>query len=131
MFTEGITFRPRNGLPAECYWRIRAWCDEYGFSMSDVLNAVVVPLAYYLENHCYIDPVQQNAVVELNVGPLAIHHVLANGRVFPLRKDTTGNRNIIEREKIDEAIAYWKQMNEHHPTIADIQLLDAKIKPAS
>jgi hypothetical protein len=130
-FTEGITFRPRNGLAAECYWRIRKWCDINGFSMSDVLNALMPPVAYYLENHCHIDEKKQMAMVELNVGHLPIYHVLANGRVFPLRKDTLGNRGIIERDKIDEAIAYWKQRNDSHPTVADLQLLDAKVQRAT
>lgn len=128
MFTEGITVRPRNGLPAECYWRIRAWCDENGFSMSDVFNAFIIPLAYYLENHCIIDEKQQRAVVELNIGHLPIYHVLANGRVFPLRRDTSGNRGIMERDRIEKAIAYWKAENEHSPTTADLILLDAKVK---
>jgi hypothetical protein len=127
-YTNGITFRPRNGLPAESYWKIRRWCDNYGFSMSDVMNAVIVPLAYYLENHCSIDEEHQRALVELNVGHLPIYHVLSNGRVFPLRRDTTGNREVIERTEIDEALAYWKEQNASHPTIADLQLLDAKIK---
>jgi hypothetical protein len=127
-FTEGITFRPRNGLPAESYWKVRRWCDDHGFSMSDVMNAVMVPLAYYLENHCMIDEAQQRAVVEMNVGHLPIYHVLSNGRVFPLRRDTSGDRNIIERERIDAAVKFWEEQNAEHPTIADLQLLDARIK---
>jgi hypothetical protein len=48
-----------------------------------------------------------------------------------LRKDTLGNRGIIERDKIDEAIAYLKQRNDSHPTVADLQLLDAKVQRAT
>lgn len=127
-YTNGITFRPRNGLPAEAYWKIRRWCDDNGFSMSDVWNAIIVPLAYYLENHTMIDEEHQCAWVECNIGHLPIYHVLSNGRVFPLRRDTSGNREIIEREEIDRALAYWKEQNASHPTVADLQLLDAKVK---
>jgi len=124
MFTEGITFRPRNGLSAECYWRIRKWCDDNGFSLSDVLNALMPPVAYYLENHCTIDEKRQMAMVELNVGELPIYHCMG-GKVYPLRKDTQGNRSVIDSEKIQEAIGYWKLRNDHQPNVLDLQLLNA------
>jgi hypothetical protein len=128
MYTDATTFRPRNGLSAECYWRIRRWCADNGFAFSDVLNALMPPVAYYLENHCAIDHDRNVATVILNVGELPIYHVL-NGRLYPLRNEVGGARNVLETEKIQEAIAYWKDRNTKRPSLIDLQLLDGKSKP--
>jgi hypothetical protein len=123
MFTDATTFRPRNGLPAECYWRIRHWCDTNGFAFSDVLNALMAPVAYYLENHCVIDHDRQMAKVILNIGELPIYHVL-NGRLYPLRRELDA-KNTLQVAKIEKALEYWKERNATQPCLADLQLLDS------
>src|SRR5476649_451186 len=106
MYTESSTFRPRNGIPAEAYWRVRKWCEMEGFSFSDVFNAVIVPLAYYLENHCMIFPAQGRAEVILNVGKMEILHVF-NGKMYPLLKDTNTTKDVITLQQIQDRIDHW------------------------
>jgi hypothetical protein len=122
-YTEATTFRPRNGLPAEAYWRIREWCEKNGFTLSDVLNAIVVPLAYYLENHCLVDKQRSMATVELMAGPVDILHVF-NGKCYPLASQTNHpHKNTLSLEDIRMRVAFWHQRNKTNPTHADIVLL--------
>jgi hypothetical protein len=124
MHTEATTFRPRNGLPAECYWRIREWCERNGFTLSDVLNAIIVPTAYYLENHCKVDAPRSMATVDLNCGPVDILHVF-NGKCYPLQSQTTHeNKNTLTLEDIQEKVDYWAVRNRSTPTHTDLLLLD-------
>jgi hypothetical protein len=122
-FTEATTFRPRNGVSAESYWRIRAWCEKNGFTLSDVLNAILVPVAYYLENHCKVDTQRSKATVDLNVGPVDILHVF-NGKCYPLASAKPNeNKNTLTLEDIQVRIDYWKQRNASNPTHYDLLLL--------
>lgn len=125
MFTEPTTFRPRNGLSAEAYWRVRAWCEKNGFSLSDVLNAVIVPLAYYLENHCQIDLAKSKATVILNVGELDILHVF-QGKCYPLMSSTTTTKDTLSLENMRERITHWKQRNAERPESYDLMILPKK-----
>jgi len=111
MYNEPITFRPRNGLSAEAYWEVRHWCDKNGFAFSDVFNAVIVPLAYYLNNFCQIDEARSIATVALNVGDLKIAHVWG-GKCYPLMKDKTDSRKVaFTLDELQERIDYWKKRN--------------------
>lgn len=119
---EQTTFRPRNGISAECYWRIRVWCEENGFSLSDVLNAIMPPVAYYLENHCQIDAVKSKADVIMNFGKVEILHV-HNGKCYPLA--TTNQKDAISLDTMRNKVEEWKQRNIERPTQYDL-LLHAK-----
>lgn len=134
MFTDATTIRPRNGLSAECYWRIRHWCEKNGFSFSDVINAVMVPIAYYLENYATIDRKKSMATVEMNMGPVDILHVF-QGKCYPLATETASDdKHAITLEQIEERITHWKKINASTPTTYDLLLLNtnthaqAKIK---
>lgn len=119
MFTEPTAFRPRNGAPAQAYWEIREWCSKNGFSMSDVLNAIVIPLAYYLNNHCRIDTQKSMAVVELNIGNLPIFHVF-NGGLYPLRSKVDSTKDHPDLEEIQRRVAHWREQNRVHPNRIDL-----------
>lgn len=125
MFTEHTTFRPRNGLSAEAYWRVRAWCEKNGFNFSDVLNAVIVPLAYYLENFCTVDIERSKATVILNVGELEILHVF-KGKCYPLastvEREGQDNQTL---KTIQERLAHWRKKNENSSEYYDL------IKPST
>lgn len=125
MFTEPTTFRPRNGLSAEAYWRVRAWCEKEGFSLSDVLNAVIVPLAYYLENHCIVDKIRSKAVVILNIGELDILHVF-QGKCYPLVSSTETTKDTLSLENMRTRIEHWKKRNTERPEQYDLMILPKK-----
>lgn len=119
MFTDTMSFRPRNGLPAECYWRIRKWCSDNGFAVSDVFNSIIIPLAYYLETHCVVEPEKSMATVELNVGKLPILHVF-NGKCYPLLKHKQDpSKRAYTSEELQERIDYWQNQNEKEPQVFD------------
>lgn len=118
MTGDTTTFRPRNGLSAEGYWRIRAWCQKNGFSFSDVLNALMYPVAYYLENHCEVDKQRNMAKVILNVGTLSIPHVFG-GKMYPLATEQSGDRETVTQEIIQEKVALWMERNKEKPTLYD------------
>lgn len=122
MAFDATTFRPRNGLSAECYWRVREWCEKNGFTFSDVLNAIIVPLAYYLENHCVVDRKRNMATVVLNVGELPILHVF-NGKVYPLATQK-GGEDTLTLAAIREKVAEWEERNRERPTLYDLLLKD-------
>jgi hypothetical protein len=49
MTSELISFRPlKENLVI--FWRLRRWCFENGFSFSDIINSILEPLLYHLEN---------------------------------------------------------------------------------
>lgn len=122
MFTEPTTFRPRNGLSVEAYWRIRAWCKKNGFNFSDVLNAVIIPIAYYLENHCKIDKLRSKATVTLDIGDLDILHVF-QGKCYPLASDSAdGKKDGPSLEDMQKRIAHWKARNKERPQHYDLML---------
>ena len=122
MNTETISFRPRNGLSAECYWKMRRWCTQHGFAVSDVFNSIVIPLSYYLENYCKIEPEKSMATVELNIGFLPILHVFG-GRCYSLLEDTNNpRRRAFTLEEIQERIDYWENRNAETPEIYDTML---------
>ena len=121
-YTEATTFRPRNGAPAECYWRVRAWCEKNGFSLSDVLNAMMPPLAYYLENHSIVDPERSMATVDLMVGPVEILHVF-NGKCYPLATEIQADRKVMDLDEIQKRIDYWHERNSVDPSEFDKLLL--------
>lgn len=123
MFTEATTIRPRNGASAESYWRIRYWCEKNGFTLSDVINAVMVPLAYYLENHCQVEKKRNMATVELNAGFVDILHVFG-GKCYPLATSQLSNKPSLTLPDIQKRIDYWKEQNKHHPTTYDLLLLN-------
>lgn len=124
MFTEATTFRPRNGAAAESYWRIRRWCELNGFAFSDVLNSLMIPIAYYLENHCEVDAKRNMATVELNAGFVDILHVFG-GKCYPLATSQLAlNKPTVTLEKIEKAIAYWMKENKERPTTHDLLLLN-------
>jgi hypothetical protein len=129
--TDATTFRPRNGVAAECYWRVRYWCEKNGFTLSDVLNALFPAVAYYLENHCSIDHSRNMATVELNAGFIDILHVF-NGKCYPLASGTA--RPSLTLQSIQDKIDYWHTQNASTPTSYDLLLLgtnshaQAKIK---
>jgi hypothetical protein len=129
--TDATTFRPRNGVSAESYWRVRYWCERHGFTLSDVLNALFVPIAYYLENHCTIDHSRNMATVELNAGFVNILHVF-NGKCYPIASLTS--RPSISLSDIQAKIDYWHEQNKSTPTTYDLLLLkdnanaEAKLK---
>lgn len=126
MFTEPTTFRPRNGLSAEAYWRVRAWCEKNGFSLSDVLNAIIVPVAYYLENHCEVDKLRSKASVIMNIGELDILHVF-NGKCYPLASNSTdGNKDTLSLDDMQDRIAHWKKRNAERPMAYDLMILPKK-----
>jgi len=110
MFTEHTTFRPRNGQSAEAYWRIREWCEKEGFNFSDVLNAVLVPLAFYLENYCEIKADRSKATVILNAGEIDIYHVL-HGRCYPLASTVDRERDTLRLKHIQDRVKHWKSKN--------------------
>ena len=119
MHTETLSFRPRNGLSAECYWKVRRWCAENGFAVSDIFNAVVIPLSYYLENYCKVEPEKSMATVELNVGKLPILHVFG-GKCYPLLEHKNDpNKRAYSLEEIQEKIDYWEARNAETPEIYD------------
>lgn len=121
MASDATTFRPRNGKSSECFWRIRMWCAKNGFAFSDVLNAIMVPLAYYLENHCMVDTKRSMATIELNAGFVDILHVI-DGRCYPLASQVS-NRPSVSMEEIQEKIDFWKQRNAATPASYDLLLL--------
>ena len=112
--SEIISFRPRNGAPVEAYWRIRRWCQLNGFSFSDVLNALVIPVAYHLENFCDIDKMSSCADVDLNVGHLPIYHV-RNDSILKLED----SEPLVE---IDQRIQEWEERNAKNPSFVDIKI---------
>ncbi len=119
-----MSFRPRNGLSAECYWRIRKWCADNGFAASDVFNAVIIPLSYYLDSHCEVSPEKSMAVVELNVGKLPILHVFG-GKCYPLLSDKADRiKRAYTSEELQERIDYWAKRNAEEPEIYDQLLKD-------
>jgi hypothetical protein len=122
MFTETLSFRPRNGLSAECYWRIRKWCDDNGFAASDVFNSVIIPLSYYLENFTKVEPEKSMATVELNVGRLPILHVFG-GKCYPLLQHKNDrHKRAYTSDELQERIDYWQKRNAEEPESYD-QLL--------
>lgn len=124
MFTDATTIRPRNGVSAECYWRIRRWCEMNGFSFSDVINSIMVPVAYYLENYCTIDKRRSMAVVEMNMGHVEILHVF-NGKCYPLATETaTDDKHAIPLEEIQKRIDHWQSLNSSTPQTYDLLLLN-------
>lgn len=126
MFTEPTTFRPRNGLAAEAYWRIRAWCEKNGFSFSDVLNGLLPAIAYYLENHCVVEPERSRAVVILNAGEVEILHVFG-GKCYPLASTTTSaNKESFSLEHMQTRIEHWKKVNAERPEQYDLMILPKK-----
>lgn len=126
MFTEPTTFRPRNGLSAEAYWRVRAWCEKNGFSWSDVLNALLVPVAYYLENHCIVEPEKSKATVILNVGELEILHVF-KGKCYPLASSLSNDyKESLTLQHMLDRIEHWKEANAARPEEYDLMLLPNK-----
>lgn len=125
MFTEHSTFRPRNGISAEAYWRIREWCEKNGFNFSDVLNAVIVPLAYYLENYCEVDLEKSKATVILNAGEVEINHIL-HGRCYPLASSVTRSRDTFTLKNIQDRVAHWKERNKSFQQPYDHVLLKNK-----
>lgn len=126
MFTECTSFRPRNGQSALAYWRVRKWCEENGFTFSDVINPLLVPLSYYLENYCEVEPEKSLAVVELNIGKLPITHVLG-GRAYPLASQKSGKSFSIA--EIDKRIRHWAHEVLVNPQDCDTVLLE--MVPAS
>lgn len=120
-----MSFRPRNGLSAQAYWEIRQWCDKNGFTPSDVFNAVVVPLSYYLHNFTEFNEENNIAKVAFNVGDLMIMHVWGSGgKSYPRLKDKTDARKkAFTEEELQERIAYWQKRNEEHPEPYDKILL--------
>jgi len=126
-FNESMSFRPRNGLSAQAYWEIRQWCDENDFTLSDVFNAVVVPLAYYLHNFTEFNEEKNIATVAFNVGELKIMHVWgSSGKSYVLLRDKKDSRKrAFTDEELQERIDYWKKRNEESPEPYDQILLDA------
>jgi hypothetical protein len=119
MFTETTSFRPRNGLSAECYWRVRKWCSENGFAVSDVFNSVIIPLSYYLESHCLVEPEKSMATVELNVGKLPILHVFG-GKCYPLLEHKNDRvKRAYTLDELQERIDYWARRNAEEPEVYD------------
>lgn len=123
MFTEATTFRPRNGASAEAYWRVRQWCEVNGFTLSDVLNSVFIPLAYYLENFSVVDHDRNRATVHLNVGSVDILHVF-NGKCYPLNSQRA--KESFSLEQINDRIAHWQKQNKNNPQHYDLLLLSPK-----
>lgn len=120
MYNETLTLRPRNGLSAEAYWEIRLWCDTHGFTFSDVYNALLVPVNYYLNNFCQIDKEKSIATVALNIGDLKIAHVWG-GKCYPLSKYKNDSRRpAFTLEELKERIDYWKKRNAEHKEEYDI-----------
>lgn len=123
MYTDATTIRPRNGLSAECYWRIRYWCEKNGFSFSDVINAIMVPVAYYLENYSTINKVRSMATVEMNMGFVDILHVF-NGKCYPLATETASDdKHAIPLDEIQRRIDHWHKLNQSTPASYDLLLL--------
>lgn len=122
MFTESTSFRPRNGKSAESYWMIRRWCEQYGFTFSDAINPLLIPVAYYLNNFCVVEPERSMATVELNIGKIAIMHVFG-GKCYPLASQKSGKSFSIP--EIDKRIAYWQHENATNPQPCDADLAKA------
>ena len=112
MFTEGTSFRPRNGLCAEAFWEIRAWCERNGYTLSDVLNALLMPLHHHLANHTEIDKEKGVAWCDLTVGVIPILHC-QGGRLYKPRSD---GPNLHE---IEDRIKYWQLSNKNNPQHVD------------
>jgi len=125
MKTETITVRPRNGLCAEAFWRIRHWCQKEGFSFSDIINSVLPALSYYLHNHCTIDKARNMATVDLNIGPVEILHVI-NGRLYPLVTEINTDKKVLSLEEIQERVSYWYKQNQQCLSHTDLILLNSK-----
>lgn len=126
MLGDTTTFRPRNGKSAEAYWRIRVWCENNGFTFSDVLNALMLPVAYYLENNCVVDAARNKADVILNIGKLEILHVV-NGKCYPLASTLPeGNKSVLTLEAMQKRVDEWKQKNSERPTEYDLLQHHAK-----
>lgn len=120
MLGDTTTFRPRNGKSAEAYWRIRVWCERNGFTFSDVLNALMHPVAYYLENNCVVEPIRSRAVAIMNIGELEILHVV-NGKCYPLASSLPeGNKSVLTLEDMQARVAEWKEKNAERPTEYDL-----------
>jgi hypothetical protein len=127
--TETITFRPRNGLCAQAYWQIRYWCQEQGFSFSDIFNAILPAYSYYLHNHCQVDKEKQKATVELNIGSIDIHHII-NGKCYPLISETNVfDKKVLSLEEIQHRINYWLEQN-RNLSHSDLLLLNDSTKNA-
>lgn len=123
MFTEATTIRPRNGASAESYWRIRRWCELNGFAFSDIINSLMIPIAYYLENHCVVDSARNMATVELNAGYVDILHVFG-GKCYPLAtSQLSSSKPTLTLDAIQKRIDYWIKENRERPTTYDILLL--------
>lgn len=126
MGTQPTTFRPRNGASAEAYWRIRVWCEREGFTFSDVLNALMVPVSYCLDNHCEVDRVKSMASVILNIGDLNILHVF-QGKCYPLATAVPSAKEATTLEEMKEKVAYWEARNAARPTQYDLMLLQPPV----
>lgn len=124
MFTESTGFRPRNGQCALAYWRVRLWCEENGFSFSDVLNPILVPLSYYLQNSCIVDREKNMATVELNIGKLPLLHCFG-GKQYPLlSQKNDAAKPAFSIDQIQKRIEYWEERIETHPEQCDITLAE-------
>lgn len=123
-YTDTMSFRPRNGLSALCYWKIRLWCHDNGFAASDVFNSVIIPLSYYLENFCKVEPEKSMATVELNIGKLPILHVFG-GKCYPLlQHKNDSSKHAYTREELVERIEYWTRKHAEEPEGYDALLND-------
>lgn len=121
MFTESTSFRPRVGQSALAYWRLRYWCEKNGFTLSDVLNSLVVPLSYYLNNYCEVDAEKSLAKVELNIGPIVILHVFG-GKSYPLASEKSGKS--FSLKEIASRIKHWEEEVVRNPQECDMQLAE-------
>lgn len=121
MLAEGTSFRPRVGECAEAYWRIRAWCEQHGFSFSDIFNALLIPVSFHLANHTELDKEKGLAWCDLTVGTIPILHCLG-GRLYKARAD---HANL---EEIEERIKYWQKRNQEKPEHVDTFLKQLVLK---
>lgn len=126
--SDVTSFRPRNGTPAQAYWEIRRWCLEHEFSFSDVLNALMVPLSFYLYNHCEVEKEKSYAILDLTVGEIPILHVFG-GKLYPPRHSVDGTKNHPDLKQVNEKIQYWQERNETEPDHIDNFLRDVIQKP--
>lgn len=111
MFTDTTSYRPRNGQSAEAYWRVRLWLAENDFSFSDLINALMIPVAFHLTNHSEVFPDKGYAMVDLTMGSIPIIHIM-NGKQYPLRNKVDKSKDHLTIENIKERIAHWEARNE-------------------
>lgn len=64
----------RKGAPVAAYIRLRQWCWRHDLNFADLMNAIIVPLAYFCENFTRRNS-RGNIVVTINLGDVEMPQI--------------------------------------------------------